>query len=80
MEKANNMRLYAVHVQPLHYTQTVRDRELKFDRMFTPYHVSQVMCQVSHVMCHMSGVIVLFFYQAVELLGGGSVINRAYPV
>ena len=35
-------------------------------------HMSCVRCQVSHVKCHMDKV--------VELVGGGSVINEAYPV
>ena len=46
------------------------------------------MCQVSHVRYHMSGVTCqvshvtyfYFFYKVVELVGGGSVINGAYPV
>ena len=27
-----------------------------FERMFTPHHVSHVLCHVSHVMCHLSPV------------------------
>ena len=46
-----------------------------------------VMCHVSHVRCHVSGVrcqvsniiIISFVYKVVELVGGGSVINGAYP-
>ena len=40
-------------------------------------HMSCVMCHVSHVMCHMH-----FFFsdKVAKLIGGGSVINRAYPV
>ena len=63
--------------------------------MFGPPNVSHVTCHVSHVTCHVSTVI-LFFYifldkkkknnlhknldKVVELVGGGSVINGAYPV
>ena len=45
--------------------------------------VSCVTCQVSCVSCHISGVIVIFIFisdKAVGLVGGGSVINGAYPV
>ena len=57
--------------------------------MFTPNHVSHVMCHVSHVRCHMAGVtcqvshvmrtffISIFLDKVVELVGEGSVINRA---
>ena len=50
--------------------------------------MSGVTCQVSRVRCQMSGVMyhvfVLFFLllcldKFVELVGGGSVINEAYP-
>ena len=47
-------------------------------------HVSCVLCQVSRVMCHIKKN--LFFLslkkvdKVVELVGGGSVINGAYPV
>ena len=55
-------------------------------------HVSPVMCHVSPVTCHLSHVIFLFIFldkkkyplekmdKVVELVGGGSVINGAYPV
>ena len=53
-------------------------------------HIPRVTCHMSHVMRHMSGVTfhmsgVLFFGErggdiVVELDGGGSVINEAYPV
>ena len=57
-------------------------------------HVSRVTCHVSDVMCHVSGVtcqvsgvscffcffVVVFLDKVVELVGGGSVINGAYPV
>ena len=47
--------------------------------------VSGVRCQVSHVRCQVSGVtchifLLLFLDIEVELVGGGSVINGAYPV
>ena len=61
---------------------------------FTPPNVSHVTCFVSCVTCHMSRVryhvshvtchniffIYFFFYKVVKLIGGGSVINGAYPV
>ena len=59
-------------------------------------HVSPVTCHVSHVTCHLSHVKKIFYIfftkkiiqkkilkkmdKVVELVGGGSVINRAYPV
>ena len=49
-------------------------------------HVSHVTCHVSHVLCHISHdnfylFINLFFSdKVVKFSGGGSVINRAYPV
>ena len=46
-------------------------------------HVSGVTCQVLLVMCPMLRVTyidIIFFYKVVELVGGGSVINGAYPV
>ena len=65
-------------------------------RMFTPPNVSRVMCHVSCVMCHVSCVtchvsrvtyhvsrfFIIFFFsdKVVKLIGGGSVINGAYPV
>ena len=63
--------------------------------MFTPQicpmscvmcHVTcHVTCHVSHVMCHVSRVTChnLFFFfsdKVLKLIGGGSVINGAYPV
>ena len=39
------------------------------------FHVSRVWCQVSYFF-----LLLLFFYKVVELVGGGSVINVAYPV
>ena len=40
-------------------------------------HISRVPCHVSHVTCHF---FFLFFYKVLKLIGGGSVINGAYPV
>ena len=76
-------------------SQTIRAKELKFGvNVHLPKcvachvshvtcHVSCVTCHVSHVMCHMSHVTCkIFFYsdKVVRLIGGGSVINEAYPV
>ena len=72
------------------HSQAVRARELKFwDNIHLPQHIichmSCVTCQMSFVTCHMSCVTcivshVLFFNKVVKLVGGGSVINGAYPV
>ena len=50
-------------------------------------HVSRVTCHVSHVTCQLSHVFFFFFFlffkkmdKGVELVGGGSVINGAYPI
>ena len=43
-------------------------------------HVSGVRYQVSGVRCQMSGDFFFYFYKVVGLVGGGSVINGAYPV
>ena len=58
--------------------------------MFTPPNVSHVICHVSCVTCHMSHVTCHFFFffffflffseKLVKFIGGGSVINGAYPV
>ena len=40
-----------------HKSQTVRARELKFDKKFTPHLVSQVTCHVAYVTCQASGVV-----------------------
>ena len=57
--------------------------------MFTPHHVSHVRCQVSGLRCQVSDVRHHLFYlffsnifleKVVRLVGGGSVINAAYPV
>ena len=57
--------------------------------MFTPNLMSYVTCKVSHAMCHVSHVtchgqlvpfFLLLFYKVVDLIGGGSVINGAFPI
>ena len=56
--------------------------------MFTSHHLSHIRCPVSGVRCQVSGVrckVSFYFYffssdKVVELVGGGSVINGAYPV
>ena len=59
-------------------SKTVRARENKFwekDHLLPP-----VTCHVSHVTCHMSHVPLYLFFsldKVVNLVGGGSVINRA---
>ena len=50
----------------------------------TTYHMSHVACLVlcvtmSCVICHMSHIF-FFFYKVLKLIGGGSLINGAYPV
>ena len=57
-----------------HYTQTVRARELNFWENVHPPPC--VRCQVSVVSFFLS----LFLGKLVGLVGGGSVINWAYPV
>ena len=47
--------------------------------------VSRVTCHVSRVMCHMSQFFyfILFFFcfeKVLKIIGGGSVINGAYPI
>ena len=45
------------------------------------YQVSRVRCHVPHVRCsNMFIHIYIFFYKKLELVGGGFVINEAYPV
>jgi len=68
-----------------HHSQTIRARDLTF--WHNVHHLSRVMCHVSHVNCHLSPVtrhlshlIVFNFFFIVEQVGGGSVINGAYPV
>ena len=56
--------------------------------MFTPPNVSHVTCHMSRVTCHVSRVTChlshynFFFFldKVVKLIGGGCVINGAYPV
>ena len=78
-------------VQNLQDTVNTKLLELgswNFEKMFTPHHVSHVRCQVSSVRCHMSrfrchmsGVTCHFLSdKVVGLVGGGSVINGAWPV
>ena len=67
-------------VQNLQDTVYPKPEELEswtFERMFTPN-----MCHMhmSHVMRHVSLFFFSCFYKAVELVGGGSVINGAYFV
>ena len=66
-----------------HYTQTVKLESWHFERMFTP-HMSHVRRHLSRVRCHMSGLTTTFFLcshnKVMVIVGGGSVINRAYPV
>ena len=67
-------------------SQTVKARKLKFwGNVHYPLcvmcHMSCVTCHVSHVTCHMSHVKChVSHVNLVELVGGGSVINGAYPV
>ena len=42
--------------------------------MFTSHHLSHVRCQVSGVRC------IFFADKVMDLVGGGSVINEAYPI
>ena len=62
------------------HSQAVRARELNFfDNVHLPPPGT---CHMSHVTCHVSHVTFsyFFFYKVVKLVGGGSVINGAYPV
>ena len=47
-------------------------------------HMSRVTSHMSQVTCHLSHATIIFFFffsfKVVELIGGGYVINRAYPV
>ena len=77
-----------------HKSQTIRARELKFWENVRPQqhvtyicvtcHMLHVIFHVSHVTCHMSQFFLLIFFflffldKVVKLIGGGSVINRAY--
>ena len=83
---------------PIFKTSLLSRRETEILRECSPtttYHMSRVICHMSHVighmscvLCHMSHVMsnfVLnfclkkFVYKVLELISGGSVINRAYP-
>ena len=69
-------------------SQTWRAGELKFWEIVHPppcvtCHVSHVMCHMSCVTCHMWCVTCNVSHVAchmMELVGGGSVINGAYPI
>jgi hypothetical protein len=82
------------HPHPMLYMRGMKAKDLVAIVDFI-YHVSHVRCQVSGgrchvagVRCHMSGVsfMLIVYYnfifqdKVVELVGGGSVINGAYPV
>ena len=63
-------------VSPLSLKRCVPAWELgiwNFEKMFTSHHISCVTCHASRFMCHT-------FSKVLELVGGGSVINRAYPI
>ena len=49
------------------------------ETMFTSPNMSHVMCHMSPVTCHKS-FFLSFIYKGVKLVGGGSVINGAYPI
>ena len=38
------------------FQNVITNKELKFDRLFAPHHVSRLMCHMSHVPWHMSHV------------------------
>ena len=71
-------------------SQTVKARELKFwEKVCLPprvmCHMSCVTCHMSRVTCHMQQVSSNLFKHKInnkgaKLVGGGSVINGAYPV
>ena len=44
----------------------------------TMYHMSRATCFISGVRCIL--FFIFFFKEVFELVGGGPVINRAYPV
>ena len=76
-----------MHVAKMFYKQPPKRLELgswHFERMFPPppaCHMSRVTCHMSSITCHVSLNLNLFFQeQMVELVGGGSVVNRVYPV
>ena len=43
-------------------------------------HLSRVRCRLSSVKCQVSGVIFFFIDELGQLVGGGFVINGAYPI
>ena len=53
--------LLDVYLFPLTFTWTCPGSR-HFERMFTLPHLSQNMCQISHVTCHMSPFILFFFF------------------
>ena len=57
------------HMSLYYLSKTVRARDLKFS-----HNMSCVICHVLSVVCKR-----YFFYKVAELVGWGSVINRAYP-
>ena len=74
------------HISFFNISETVRTRDLQFViyNIHHICHVSRVTCQVSQVNCHESCVtnpvpqyFVNFIYKVLELIGGGSLINRA---
>ena len=69
------------------YSQTVKARELTLlEKVHLPPHIkcklTHVTCHMSHDKCNMSRVLYnnSFFYKVGDLVGGGFVINEAYPV
>ena len=60
-------------------TQTVRARDLEFERRFNFHHMACVMCQLSHVACHLSLydilIIVLANWDKVEKLVGEGLLS-----
>ena len=83
-----------VRCQVLHVTsnsQTVGARELTFLEKVhllpsVTTHMSCVICHVSYAMCHVYFLsfvtcnFIILFILVVKLVGGGSVIKKAYPV
>ena len=84
-----------LHIGRLRFFPVCGISSWNFERMLTPNHMSHVTYDMSCVMCQVSGVtcqvlrvrchmsfflLLLFFDKVVELVGGGSVINGAYPI
>ena len=86
LQTASSLINLLIHPFPPNLQHIINPKPLElgswnFERMFTPHHVSCVICHASHVRCHVSCVMFFFFSdRVVELVGGGSVINGAYPV